>query len=232
VTSLLQTRLARLSIFVGGVVLASCGQAKDPSRPSILPELARMQPVFECIEATPQGSTAEIENCAKNAGISVDKLPNEPKKADDFKPLIVATWVFFDQDTTMRLRSKSLPFMIDYARCVETSVYADRTFSNRTKKGVEDARQRADISCINHPLSFMGLKPNEVTAAADVRERMIAKLMAATAVNYALEANGWYPDEMRPCIRYLDGRPPSVGCSLNPQPKMTAPPPPTGYRPQ
>jgi hypothetical protein len=221
-----QPSLARLSIFASGALLASCGQAKETARPSILPELARMQPVFDCIEATPQGSTAELENCAKKAGISVNELPNEPKKADDFKPLIIATWVYFDQDKTKRLPAKSLPSMIDYARCIETSVYSDRTFSNRTEKGVIDARQRAEIACIAHPLSLSALKPEHAATVSDGRERMLAKLIASTATTFALEANGWFPDEMRPCIRYGDGSPPSIGCSLNPQPGLAPPPAP------
>ncbi|TXH20216.1 MAG: hypothetical protein E6R00_00695 [Gammaproteobacteria bacterium] len=229
---LTQRRLARLSIFVSGAVLTSCGQAKEPPRPSILPELERMQPVFDCIEATPQGANSEIESCAKKGGIDVNELPREPKKADEFKPLIVATWVFFDQDKTTRLASKNLPSMIDYARCIESNAYADRAFASRTAKGVAEAKFRAETACEGHPLSFRGLKPEQATTASDARERMLAKLMAASAINYALEANGWYPDEMRPCIKYLDGRPPSIGCSLNPQPEMASPPPPTGYRPQ
>ena len=227
-----QRRLARLSIFVSGVVLTSCGQAKEPPRPSILPELERMQPVFDCIEATPQGANSEIESCAKNAGISVDNLPKEPKRADEFKPLIVASWVFFDQDKTKRLSSKSLPSMIEYARCVETNVYADKTFSSRTAKGVSEAERRAEIACMEHPLALAGLTHEQAAAISDPRERILAKLIANTATTYALETNGWFPDEMRPCIRYLDGRPPSIGCSLNPQPKMASPPPPTGYRPR
>ncbi len=228
----IQFRFARLSIFVSGAVLASCGQAMESPRPSILPELARLQPVFDCIEATPQGANSEIESCAKNAGIRVDKLPKEPKKADEFKPLIVASWVYFDHDKTKRLSSKSLPSMIEYARCVETNVYVDRTFSNRTAKGVSEARLRAEIACMEHPLALSGLSPEKAAAIHDPRERMLAKLIANTATTYALEANGWFPNEMRPCIKYLDGTPPSVGCSLNPQPKMASPPPPTGYRPQ
>ena len=229
---LTQLRLARLSIFISGSVLASCGQAKDLPWPSILPELESMQPVFDCIEATPQGANSEIQNCAKKAGIDVDRLPNEPKKADEFKPLIVASWMFFDQDKTKRLSSKSFPSMIDYARCVETNAYADRTFSNRTANGVAEAQQRAEVACMEHPFALSGLSPEKAAAISDPRERMLAKLIANIATTYALEINGWYPDELRPCFKYLDGRPPSVGCSLNPQPKMASPPPPTGYRPQ
>jgi hypothetical protein len=228
VIGLIQTRLARFSVFVGGAVLASCGQAKEPLRPSILPEVARMLPVFECIEATPQGANSEIESCAKKAGINVDHLPKEPKNANEFLPLIIATWVFFDQDKTKRLSSKSLPAMIDYAWCVETNAYADRSFSNRTKKGVEDAKQRAEIACMEHPLALSGLKPEQAAAISSPRERMLAKLIANTATTYALEANAWYPDEMRPCIKYLDGRPPSIGCSLNPEPKSPPPFAPAG----
>jgi hypothetical protein len=229
---IIRPRLFRLTVFVSGVVLASCGQAKEAPRPSILPELALMQPIFDCIEATPQGANSDIESCAKNAGISVDKLPNEPKKADEFKPLIVASWVFFDQDKTKRLSSKALPLMIEYARCVEVNAYSDRTFSDRTAKGVAEAKQRAEIACMDHPLALSGLNPEKAATINDPRERMLARLIANTATTYALEANGWFPDEMRPCIRYLDGRAPSVGCSLNPQTKMASPPPPPGYRPQ
>jgi hypothetical protein len=215
--------LARLSILVGGVVLASCGQAKTPLRPSILPEVAKIQPVFDCIEATPQGANSVIESCVNKAGINIDHVPDEPKRAAEFMPLIIASWVFFDQDKTKRLSSKSLPLMIDYARCVETNAYADRSFSNRTEKGVTQARRRAELACMEHPLALSGLKPEQAATTSNLRERMLANLIASTATTFALEANGWYPDEMRRCVKYLDGRPPSIGCSLNPEPKSTPP---------
>jgi hypothetical protein len=90
--------LARLSILVGGVVLASCGQAKTPLRPSILPEVAKIQTVLDCIEATPQGANSVIESCVNKAGINIDHVPDEPKRAAEFMPLVIASWVFFDQD--------------------------------------------------------------------------------------------------------------------------------------
>ena len=218
--------LARLSILVGGVVLASCGQANKPLRPSILPELAKMQPFFDCIEATPQVAQPEILSCAKKAGINVDHVPDEPKSAAEFMPVIMFTWVHFDRDKSERLSSKSLPSMIDYARCVETNAYADRSFSNRTEKGVVEARRRAEIACREHPLALSGLKPEQLATTSNLRERMLANLIANIATTFALEANGWYPDEMRRCVKYLDGRPPSIGCSLNPEPKSAPPPPP------
>ena len=53
---------------------------------------------------------------------------------------------------------------------------------------------------------------------------MFASGVANMALNYALEANGWFPDEMRPCFRYGDGRPPSIGCAGKPEPRVPPPP--------
>lgn len=225
-------RIVQTAAYAGAFLLTSCADAKEPARPSIIPELAEMQPLFACMESAPLGSKAEAELCAKSAGISINELPNEPKKAAEFKPLIVATWFYFDQDKTKRLSSSSVPSMIEYAKCVETHAYADKAFSSRMKSGVLDAKQRAEFACMAHPLSMLPLNREAAGNTSDMRERMLAKLMANAAFNYALEENGWFPNEMRPCIKYLDGRPPSIGCSLNPQPKIKAPPPPTGYRPQ
>ncbi len=212
---------------VSGLALACGAEAKDLPPPSLLPELASLQPVLACIESFPSTSGSEVENCITDSGISMVRIPDEPKSAEEFMPLIVATWLYLDRDPTERISSKSLASMLDYARCVEASAYSNKSFSSRTSNGVAEARLQAAAACRDHPLFLTALRPEEKKTASNVRERLLANLMANSALNYALEANGWFPDEMRPCIKYLDGRPPSIGCRLNPRSNLSPPPPPS-----
>lgn len=217
--------LARVGIIVVGMTIASCGQAKEPSRPSLLPELATMVPVIACIDAAPRGSTRELNDCVNQAGISSSKLQHDPKTLADFKLAVISTWLLLGNDPHRPLKPEALRRAIDYARCVETAAYADDAFSSRMSKGVTKAQIRAELACKDHPLSIMGASPEEVATAPNLPERLFARSLANMALRYALEANGWFPDEMRPCIRYLDGRPPSAGCAGKPERRPPPPPP-------
>lgn len=217
--------IIRIAILTGTAVIASCTQAEESSRPSILPTLTAMEPVLACIDGALLDPSPKLNECFEKAGISLVRPSNEPKTAADFKSLVIGFWLQLDRDPNHPLRIESFPKGLDYAACVETAAYADKAFSSRTEKGVWEAQSRAEDACKSHPLSIRGLKPDEAAATADIADRLYAKALANLAMTYALEANGWYPDEMRPCIRYLDGRPPSAGCAGKPEPH--APPPPS-----
>lgn len=205
-----------------GMTMASCAQAKDEPRPSLVPELLRMAPVIACIDAAPRDAWDAITACAKRAGIPVDVNQSEPETATDFKQRAVLTWLMLNRGPNRPLNQETFAKAVDYAKCVETAAYADVQFSSRTRKGVEEARLHADLACKDHPLSLRGLDANGATAAPDLAGRLVANSLANLTLMFALKANGWFPDEMRPCVRYLDGRPPSAGCTG----KSEAQPPP------
>lgn len=214
----------RALIMLVGLAMASCAQAEDPPRPSLLPELSNMAPVFGCIDAARRDAEAELAACAEQAGIPMDRDEPEPKSLADFKRDVIVFWLMLDRDPSRPLRPESLTKAIDYARCIESAAYSDDAFSSGTRMGVEETRRRAELACKDHPLSIISLNPNAANLPPDIAERLFANSVANLAFTYALKANGWFPNEMRPCFRYLDGRPPSPGCAGKPEPR--APPPP------
>jgi len=205
-------------------LITACVQAKERSRPSLLPTLSSMAPVIACIDAAPHDAKAALTACVKEAGIPFDKVEKEPELPADFKQYVILTWLMLDRDPSRPLKPESLTKAIDYARCIESAAYSDDAFSSRTRKGVEETRLRAEFACKDHPLSIRSLNPNAATLPPDIADRLFAKSVANLAFTYALKVNGWFPNEMRPCFRYLDGRPPSPGCAGKPEPR--APPPP------
>jgi hypothetical protein len=194
------------------ITVASYAMAKQSTRPSILPEIAQMQPVLDCVMSAPSKSEAQI--CLEKAGIEdAESLPTDPKTVNEFKTLVISFSFMLDRDPNRRPTPGWLDRAVDYAFCVETAAYSNKGFSSRKKQQLEVALARAETACSSHPLSYRSLDPQNFEAATNLQERMFARALANIATKYALEANNWYPEEMRPCIRYLDGRPPSAGCS-------------------
>jgi len=194
------------------ITVTSNATTERRARPSILPEIAQMQPVIDCVISAPSKSEAQI--CLEKAGIEDAKsLPADPKTVNEFKTLVLSFWLMLDRDPNRPLTADWLVRSVDYARCVETAAYSNKGFSSRKKQQVEVALNKAEMACSSHPFSFRALDPRNPGGATNLQERIFARALANIATKYALEANNWYPEEMRPCIRYLDGRPPSVGCS-------------------
>lgn len=193
-------------------------------RLSILPELRAMTPVIACVDAAPRNDNVEVNGCVRRAGLSLDKIEPEPKTVADFKVAVIAAWLLLGHDPKRPLEPAALGRAIDYAQCIESAAYRDENFARRTGKGIAQAQMRADVACKDHPMSLTGLSPDVSAARPDAREKLFARALANLAVRYALEANGWFPDELRPCIRYGDGRPPSAGCAGKPPLRMRPPP--------
>ncbi len=228
-------------LLFGLLVSSSSCQAKDTQRPSIMPELAKMETtVIQCIDdaashpdffvsfytKSDSGSWDKVKACTAKSGISFETKATEPKALKDFRPAIITAWLTLGGSGPERqLKPKSFSKAISYASCVETAAYASDGFSSKTKKGVVNAQGSALIACKDHPLSRFNAKN---LSAANQAETIFADLLANIATEYALEANGWYPIEMRPCILRADGTQ-SVGCKANPPPRM-APPRPSANR--
>lgn len=211
---------------VGLLAIIAPDASGGAQRLSILPELRAMAPVIACVDAARRDTFAEVNGCVRRAGLSLDKIEPEPKTVADFKVAVITAWLLLDGDPKRPLEPAALGRAIDYAQCIESAAYRDEDFARRTRKGIAQAQMRADAACKDHPLSLTGSSPDVAAARPDASEKLFARAVANLAVGYALEANGWFPDELRPCIRYVDGRPPSAGCAGKPQPLPVRPPPP------
>ena len=213
-----------LQLALVGMAMASGVLANDQSRPSLLPALSSMAPVMACIEAVSHDTKITLASCAREAGISIDKVEREPESPADFKQQVIFAWLMFNGDPSRPKKAESFARAIDYAQCIESAAYSNPEFSSLTRTGVEETRIRAELACKDHPLSIRNLNPNAVTLPPDMADRMFARSVANLAFAYALKANGWFPNEMRPCIRYADGRPPSAGCLGKPEQRPPPPP--------
>jgi len=213
---------------IGSIALAmaSCAEAKDKPRPSLLPEVAKMAPVLTCIDAASSKDQAALTGCLEEARIPLEKVGPDAVSLNDFKQRVVLAWLYLGRDAKYPLNPDTLPNAIDYAKCVEGAAYADPAFSSGTGKGVAEATFRSEQACKDHRLSFRKLDPNSKNLPSNVAERLFAQALANTALTFALEQNKWFPDEMRECVRYADGRPPSVGCKGKRGVPPFAPPPP------
>lgn len=206
------------------MVLASCAEAKEPAKPSLLDDLPQMAPVIACIDAAQFGDEAALRACVEPSGLPLKRVEHDPKSLNDFKSKVILFWMMSNRGPDRQKNTALFTDAIGYARCVEKAAYSDSEFLSKTEKGVEAARARSELACKNHPLSLHRADPSGRTLPANVVGMMFAKVLANLALNYALEANGRFPQEMRPCVRYLDGRPPSAGCAG--KAPILAPPPP------
>jgi hypothetical protein len=207
----------------------ACAEAKKPDRASLLPTFEAMKPVVVCLGNTKPGDNRAAETCASNGGITLAQSKSDPPTLNDFKLQAVVTWLFLDRDPARRMSATDFDQALDFARCVETAAFADRDFSSRTERGVAAAQIRAEAACREHPLSMMRVSPEAAASGKPIEsaaQMMVAKTFSGMSLTYALEANGLMTDAMRPCVRYLDGRPPSRGCKGKPQPTVTQPPAP------
>jgi hypothetical protein len=142
-------------------------------------------------------------------------------------------WAGLGRGGTAHLSSENFDSAIDYASCVEKATHALRGLKGKPEDAIGRGRAKADLACANHLLSiysiakrYPGILKDEMqdVPQEEMKAHILASLFAGMAYNYVIEANGWVLDKMRPCVRYLDGRPPSAGCAG--EPELRAPPPP------
>ena len=220
--------LPRIGIAVLTLACSSCAEAKNPERLSLLPTLENMKPVIVCLTKAQPNDKGASEQCARNGGIALTDRISEPPTLNDIKLQLIGLWMYVDRDPVHRISISDFDQVVDYARCIETAAYADRGFSSRSENGVGAAQMRAEFACRSHPLSMTAISPQAVASGHPIpnaRQMMFARSLAGMSINYALEANGLMTNAMRPCIRYLDGRPPSRGCAGKSEGRPPAPPP-------
>lgn len=206
----------------------SCAEAKKVDRVSLLPTLAAMRPIIMCLTKASPGDQRAAEDCATAGGIVLTPSTSEPPTINDLRAQLVGMWLYLDRNPARRISVADFDQALDFARCIKSAAFADPSFSSRTERGVAVARLRADAACREHPLSIKHLSPEVVASGKPIENAvqiMLARALSGFAVKYALEANGLITDAMRPCVRYLDGRPPSRGCKGKSQGRIYPPPP-------
>jgi hypothetical protein len=229
VSTALETILARNVALALAVSTAACAEAKKPDTLSLLSTLESMRPVVTCLGEAKQNDSKATEMCASNGGITLSRSNGEFPNLNDLKLQFLAIWMHLDRYPGRRMSTADFDSALDFARCIETASFADPDFSSKTEHGVAAARTRADAACREHPLSLMQVSPKAAGSEMPIENAaqvLLARSISGLSLNYALEANGWMTDAMRPCVRYLDGRPPSRGCKGKPQLKAFPPPPP------
>ena len=194
------------------LALPSSGRAATSKRPSLLDDVSKVMPILACFDHTPLDNEPAKVTCAKLYGMSTKADIQDPRTLDDYRLLVVSFWTLLNRGPDREQRTALFPKAADYARCVEAAAYKEPGFSSRIASKVQTSRINAQLACRGRPLSMYGLDPMSTSLPPNAALLSFAKVLSNLAFNYALEVNGWFPDEMRPCLRYI-GRPPSPGCA-------------------
>lgn len=228
------TRKMARAAFLGACTLtflAGC-ESDAAAKPSLIPSLAELKPAILCIEAA--SSESGVRECLNSQGIASDyRFPDQPKSAEDFKQQALITWAVLGRGGTVRLSSRHFDSAIEYATCIEEATNALQGLEGEPKEAIGVGLAKTQLTCADqylsppsvakrHPSMLRGETGNP--PEEEMKAFLLGRIFTAAAYRYVIEANGWVVDEMRPCVRYLDGRPPSAGCVGEPEPR--APPPP------
>lgn len=210
------------------------------AKPSLTPSLAELKPAIFCIDAASDESG--VRECLGREGIaSDDRWPDQPKSAEDFKRQVLLTWATLGRGSTARLSSHHFDSAVDYATCIEEATNALQGLAGEPKKAIGAGMGKAQLTCADQYLSppslakrHPGILGGETgnLPVEEVKAFLLGRIFTAAAYRYVIEANGWVIDEMRPCVRYLDGRPPSASCKGEPEPRAPRPPPGPRYIPR
>lgn len=209
------------------VALASSSRAAEPRPPSLLDDMPRIIQVLSCLDRAPLNDKPASLACAEKYHLSLKANTGDPRSLDDYRLLVASFWVVYNRGPDRQQNTAMFSQAVDYARCVEGAAYKDPDFSSRILSRVQTSRENAQLACKDHPLSMHRLDPLGASLPPNAVMIGFAKALSNLTFNYALEANGWFPDKMRPCLRYADGRPPSAGCAheqLRVEPRAQASP--------
>ena len=217
------------------VFVAGCGSGAA-AKPSLIPSLVELKPAISCIDAASNESS--VRECLKVQGIASDyKYPDQPRSTEDFKRQTLLTWAILGRGGP-HLSSDHFGSAMDYASCIEMATNALPGLEGEPKKAIGAGMAKAELSCANQSLSVHSLAKRHPDLLkgetrdlpiGEIKANVLARIFAAATYRYVIEANGWVTDEMRPCLRYLDGRPPSAGCAGEPELRAPVRPPPV-YR--
>lgn len=214
-------------------ITAAC-ESNAADKPSLVPLLTELKPAIFCVDAA-SNETAAIE-CLRSYGIAGDgKFSDEPRSSDDFAQRVLVTWAGVGRGGTAHLSSQHFNSAISYATCVETATHSLQGLEGELQNAIAVGNAKVVMSCADELLSVPSVverHPEILTGKSlnlsqgEAKGFMLARIFAGAAYKYVIEANGWVRDEMRPCVRYLDGRPPSASCANEPRPRVFRPPSP------
>lgn len=225
-------KAARSAVFAFTLVFVAGCESGAAAKPSLIPSLTELKPAIFCIDAALDESG--VRECLKSQGIASDYgFPDRPISSQDFKRQALLTWAVLGRGGA-HLTSDHFGSAMDYASCIEKATNALQGLEGEPKNAIGAGMTKAELSCVNQSLSVHSLAkrhPGIVKGdtsdlpLGEMKANLLARTFAAAAYRYVIEANGWVADEMRPCLRYLDGRPPSAGCAGQTERRAPAPPP-------
>lgn len=210
--------------------VAGC-ESGAAAKPSLIPSLAELKPAISCIDAASNESS--VRECLKIQGVVGDyRYPDQPRTAEDFKRQTLLTWAILGRGGR-HLSSHHFGSAMDYVSCIEKATNALPGLEGEPQNAIGAGIAKAELSCANQSLSVHSVAKRHPDILkgetrdlpmGEMKANLLARIFAAAAYRYVIEANGWVADEMRPCLRYLDGRPPSAGCAGRPELRAPAPP--------
>jgi hypothetical protein len=204
------------------VLLAACSGDAE-AQPSLIPSLKRLRPVIVCVDEN-SGENERLQ-CGKKIGISKDyRLPDEPKTPSDLTIQAVLTWAALTRGTGEKLSAQQFDEAIEFATCIEQATRTLRSLQSEgdPRNAIGAGHAKTQAACADQYFSSQsmasrhpGLLRGELKSipVSELKAQLLATIFAGAAYRYVIEANGWVTDAMRPCVRYLDGRPPSAGCA-------------------
>jgi hypothetical protein len=229
-------RIARLVISASALVLSVACETGAAAKPTLIPSLVGLKPAILCIEAALDRNG--VLECLKSQGVTSDyRHPDQPSSTEDFTRQTLVMWASVGPGGTARLSSQHFDSAVDYATCIEKATNALQGLPGEPRRAIGAGRAKTELACTDQLLSIHSIvkrhHPDMVKGGSgtvpqgEAKAHLLAGIFAGAAYGYVIEANGWVDDKMRPCRRYLDGRPPSAGCAG--EPELRAPPRPLTY---
>lgn len=214
-----------LLVILMSVWLALPAFAQTPrSSHGFVDRLQAILPVFACLDEAPAAPTSlQRVQCLTAAGIAEEALQSDgiaPPAPEHLLPLAILFGGGEGAQFGLEVQARGLA----YARCIEPRAAATTRAAGRS-----EASYRAAVAAILSPCHAM-LPPDEMLLREDLPQTesatfLLGRAMGNLTIAYHARAGNWFPKALEPCIRYLDGRPPSPGCAGKPIPRAPAPPP-------
>jgi hypothetical protein len=147
----------------------------------------------------------------------------------------MAMWTASTNRGSARLSSQQFASAISYATCIERAARALRGLQQQgdPRNAIGAGRVKAELACGDQSLSKLSIAkrhPGLLQGRSDhppedeMKAYMLATIFSGMAYTHVIETSGWVTPNMRPCVRYLDGRPPSASCSNEPVRRIPSPP--------
>ena len=228
----IKNRLHVWFALIFALIPTSACQGKAAIQPGLVRSLNELEPAVSCVDTALDKSAAW--QCLAHYGVEANyRLPEEPHTVEDFTRMSLVMWATMGSGGSAHLSKELFASAIDYATCVERAADGLGGLSGNADDAISSGQMRVELACASQdlsPQSFAKRHPSLLSGtkvdvpADEVKAYFLARIFSGAAYRFVIEANHWVTPEMRPCVRYLDGRPPPPSCAGNPPP--IAPPPP------